>query len=88
MDFAVPLDYRVKIMLKDRKIPGSCHRVEKFVEHEGDSDTNCIWCSWNSPQRLGKETGGTGDQRKNWDHPDCSTVKILKRLLKTEGDLL
>ena len=25
------------------------------MEHEGDSDTNCNWCTWNNPQRTDKE---------------------------------
>ena len=25
--------------------------------HEGDSDTNCNWCTWNSNQRHGKVLG-------------------------------
>ena len=28
------------------------------------------------PQRPGKKTAETGDQKKNQDHPDHSTVKI------------
>ena len=35
------------------------------LEHEGDGDTNCGWCTWNSPPKLGKRTGGTENQRKN-----------------------
>ena len=61
------------------------------MEHEGDSGTNCSQCPQNGPQRPGKETGWTGDQRKNWDHPDNSTVKsarILGRVQKTWGNLL
>ena len=34
-------------MLKDRKIPESCQRTEEVVEHEGDGDNNCSWCTWN-----------------------------------------
>ena len=26
------------------------------MEHEGDGDTNCNWCTWNNPQKIGKET--------------------------------
>ena len=25
------------------------------MEHEGDGDTNCNWCTWNNPQVLVKE---------------------------------
>ena len=23
--------------------------LKKTMEHEGDSDTNCNWCTWNNP---------------------------------------
>ena len=29
------------------------------MEHEGNSDTNSNWCTWNNPQRIGKKTGTT-----------------------------
>ena len=28
------------------------------MEHEGDSDTNCNWYTWNNFQRNGKGNGG------------------------------
>ena len=28
--------------------------LKKAMEHEGDGDTNCNWCTWNDLQRLGK----------------------------------
>ena len=43
--------------------------------HKGDSDTNHSWSTWNSLQESHKETGWNGDQRKNWDHSEHSTVK-------------
>ena len=27
----------------------SYQRTEKDVEHKGDGDTNCSWCTWNGP---------------------------------------
>ena len=35
--------------LEGLQIIGSFQRTEKVVEHEGDSDTNCNWVTWNSP---------------------------------------
>ena len=29
-------------------------RINKAVNHDDDGDTNCNWCTWNSPQRFGK----------------------------------
>ena len=34
----------------------------KTVEHESNGDTNCNWCTWNSPQKLGKEAGRVENQ--------------------------
>ena len=28
--------------------------LKKAMEHEGDGDTICVWCTWNNPQRIGK----------------------------------
>ena len=41
---------------------------KKAMEYESHGDTYCIQCSWNSPQKPGKEIGGAGYQRKNWDY--------------------
>ena len=43
-------------------------RAEKAMEHEGNGDTNCSWCTWNGPK-------GLGDQGKNRDHLDNSIVE-------------
>ena len=45
----------------EKQILGFCQRAEKALEHQGDSDTNCRWCTWNDPQYLGKKTGGIGN---------------------------
>ena len=50
---------------KDRQILISCQRAEKTLEHEDNGNTICCQCSWNSPQWLGKKTGGIGNQREN-----------------------
>ena len=66
MDFVIPQDHRVKI--KESK------KINKYLDLAGElkicglecnGDPKCSWCTWNGPQRPGKETGGTGDQRKN-----------------------
>ena len=61
---------------KDRKIRESFPRNKAAVEHESDGDTNCSRYGWNPPQRFRKETGGTGNQKKNQDHTNQSIVKI------------
>ena len=37
--------------------------VKKSIEPEGDGDTNCDWCTWNNPQRIGK---GTWKKTDKW----------------------
>ena len=66
----------IKRKWKDRHILGPCERTKKTVEHEGDSDTNSSWCTWNGSQRLGKEMEGIRNQRKNPDHSYCCIVRI------------
>ena len=46
MDFAIPVNHRVKVKESKKKIDLAW--VEKATEHEGDGDTNYSWCSWNS----------------------------------------
>ena len=37
---------------------------KQTVEHEGDSNTNCSWSTWNDPQKLAKEIREIENQRK------------------------
>ena len=57
------------------------------MEHEGDDDTNCNWCSWNSPQKLGKRVGRVGNQSMSRDHPNYCIIKISQNTEKSPGDL-
>ena len=57
------------------------------MEHEGDDETNCSWCTWNNPQRIGKGTGKFGNKRKSRDHPDYSITKIAQNTKKSPGNL-
>ena len=57
------------------------------MEHEGDGDINCSWCTWNGPQELGKETRRIGDQKRNLNHPSYSIAKIGQNIKKSPGDL-
>ena len=47
--------------------------LKKTVEHANNGDNNC---SWNGPQRLGKEARGIGNQRKKQNYQDRSIAKI------------
>ena len=79
-------------MWKDKQILGFYQRVEKAVVHEGDGDINCSWCVWKSSQKLQKETGGIGNQMKNWDHIDHTALlrsaRILRKVLEIWAGLL
>ena len=55
------------------------------MEHQTDSDNNCNWCTWNDPQRLGKEAGGVRNQRMNQDHPNYCIVEVSWNTEKSPG---
>ena len=71
MDFAVPAVDRVKI--KESEMIGkyldlAWELKKKAVEHDGDCDTNCSWCTWKIEE--------IGNQRKNRNHADYNIVEI------------
>ena len=49
MDFAILVDHRVEIKVSEKmnKYLDLARELKKTEEHEGDSDTNCSWCTWN-----------------------------------------
>ena len=57
---------------------GSYQKVEKAVEHVSESDTNTL-------VTVPKETWGTGDQRKNWNNPASSLLKLAWILKSPKG---
>ena len=52
------------------------------MEHEGDGDTSCNWCTWNNPKRINK----TKDALLR-DHTDLSIITIGQNTEKSPGDL-
>ena len=87
--FAVLADHREKSKKTKRQTDiGPFQRTKKVVQHEGNDDTNCRWCSWNDTKRLGEGTGGNGNQWNNRDHPEYSIVEISQNTQKSHGDLL
>ena len=88
----VPADHRVKIKVNKtidkywelaREL-----KKKKAAEHEGDGDTDWDWWSWNCSQRFEKKTGGNGNERKNQDHLDHSSVRIGQNTRKTTSPQL
>ena len=57
------------------------------MEYEGDGNTNCNWCAWNNPQRLGKGTRRFVSKKTVGDHPDYSIIKIGQNTEKSPADL-
>ena len=82
VDFAVPADHRVKLkesekrdeyldLASERK---KQNKKKQTIEHEGDSGTNCNWCTWNNHQRIGKGTGRFGNKRTSVYHLNDSLI--------------
>ena len=57
------------------------------MEHEGDGDFNCNWCTRYSDQRIGARTRGLGNKRISGDHPNYAIVEIDHNTKKSLGDL-
>ena len=55
----------------------------KTMEHEGDGDTNCNWCTRYSHQR----NGGYGNKRTSGDHPNYSIFEIDQNTDKSPVNL-
>ena len=63
-------------------------RIEKAVEHESDGETNCNWWPWTVSKCFGKKSGGIWNQRPSKSTELLKSVRILRRVLETWGDLL
>ena len=46
------------------------------MEHEGDGDTDCDWCTRYNPQKLGKGTRKLRNQSQSREHPNYIIIKI------------
>ena len=53
VDFVVPADHRVRLKECEKrdKYLDLARELKLTMEHEGDSDPNCIWCARNNPQK-------------------------------------
>ena len=80
MNCIVILDMKER---KDRKIIGPCLRTEAAAENQDRGESNCSWCAWNGSKSLGKEAEGIGNSRKQLDHPEQKSPKILKGIMET-----
>ena len=87
MDFAVPVDQRVKSKESEKDKYLNRAREMKKQWKESDGDANCNWCSWYSHQRIDTRTGEIGSNRMRRDHPNYSFIKISQNIEKSPGDL-
>ena len=81
--FADVVNHRVKIKGENIDKYLDFARELKKLQNMSDSDTNCSWCTWNGPQRLGKGTERNENQMEDWDHPDYRIVENSWRPEKT-----
>ena len=58
------------------------------MEHEGDSDNNCNWCTWYSHQRTGTGNGRFGNKSMSGDHSNYDIVKVSQNTEKSPGNML
>ena len=57
------------------------------MEHDGDCDTICNWCTRNDTQRLDKGTGRVGNRTTNGKHPNYSIIEIDQNTENSPEDL-
>ena len=56
-------------------LPEKKNNKKTTVEHEGDSDNNCHWCSFNSLQKPGNDIGERENLWESLDHPDHNIIR-------------
>ena len=66
---------KIKKSEKRDKYLDFIRELQKSVEHRVTVISITVG-AWNGPQRLGKKTGGTENQRKKREHQDHSNVKM------------
>ena len=72
---------------KQRQLLVTSLGSKKVMEHEGDGDTNCSWCTCNSLQKLRKWGGTVGNQWTNWSHQNHGIAEIFQDTEKSPGNL-
>ena len=89
VNFAVPVDHRVKLIESENndKYFNHARELKKTVEHESDVYTNCNWCSWCTHRRIKKGAGGLGNEGMRGDPPNYYIIEISENTEKSPGDL-
>ena len=57
------------------------------MDHKGDGDTSCNWCTWNGYQSFKNGAGRVENQGTNRDHSNYSIIEIGQNTEKTSGNL-
>ena len=81
MNFAILQDHRVKI--KEILNRDLARELKKFMEHEGESDTNCNWCTWNSFIRKVEELETRGRAKMIQITTLLRSARILRKVPET-----
>ena len=92
MDFAVPVDHRVKLNESEKrdKYLDFAWKLKKLWNMKVISYTNCYWCSWYSHQKTGTKTGGLENKGTGGHLQTTAKLrsgKILRGAIGTSGDL-
>ena len=89
VNFVVLADHRVKLKECEKKDEylDLARELKKTMEHKSENYANRDWCSWNSKQRIIKETGGLGSWRTSGDHLNNSIIDNGQNTEKSPGDL-
>ena len=89
LNFAISADHRVKLMEGKKRINAwTLLGNWKTVEYDSDGDTTCNWSARYNHREIGAGTGGLGNKRTNWDHPNYIIAEIGQNTEKSPGDLL
>ncbi len=70
--------------MRDKYLNFARELKKKTMEHEGDGDTSCNWCTWNNTRKIGKRTE---NKRTSGDHTDIRIIKIGQNTEGSPGDL-
>ena len=57
------------------------------MEHEDDGDTNCGWCTWNNPQRIGESIIRI-NQNTEYSPGDLSRLAVTQTPMKNHQLML
>ena len=88
VDFNIPADHRVKLKSEKKdKYLNLAREQKETIEHKGNGDTSCNWCTWNDLKRISKWTRRFTNQRTSRDHPNYNITKIGQNTEESPGDL-